>query len=125
MSSTSSPLKTKMRQGCDEGALRASAGSWYFSDIFVPSTRLAALARMPVVSKLGFSLLGGAPPYLVGGCAESSSPRKVTSCEGSGFLDLWCGEGEREREGERVRRRRFGGGEVEREEDWLRCLRER
>jgi len=104
VSSTSSPLNTKMRQGCEAGGLRASGGSWYLREILVPSTRLAALASAPVGLKLGFSLSGGAPPYLEGGWAESSSPRKETSCEGSGCLARLWGGGEREGDGERVRR---------------------
>jgi len=97
----------------------------YLSEILVPSTRLAAFASAPVGLKLGFSLFGGAPPYFDGGCAESSRPRKETSCEGSGFFARWCGEADRERDGDRVRRRRLGGGEADAEADRVRCLRGR
>jgi hypothetical protein len=125
VSTTSSPLNTKMRQGCEAGGLRASGGSWYLREILVPSTRLAALASAPVGLKLGFSLSGGAPPYFEGGWAESSSPRKETSCEGRGFLACLCGDGGRERDGERVRRRRLGGGDADAEGERVRGLRGR
>ena len=114
-----------MRQGCEVGGFRASGGSWYLREILVPSTRLAALASAPVGLKLGFSLSGGAPPYFEGGWTESSSPRNETSCDGSGFLARSCGEGEREGNGERVRRRRLGGGDVDAEGERVRGLRER
>jgi hypothetical protein len=93
------------------------------SDILVPSTRLAAFANIPVVLKLGLSLSGGAPPYFEGGCAESSRPRNEISCEGSDFFARWCGDAERD--GDRVRLRRFGGGDVDAELERARCLRER
>lgn len=125
VSTTSSPLNTKIRQGCEAGGFRASGGSWYLREILVPSTRLAALASAPVGLKLGFSLSGGAPPYFEGGWAESSSPRKEISCDGSAFLARLCGEDEREGDGERVRRRRLGGGDVDAEGERVRGLRER
>jgi hypothetical protein len=74
---------------------------------------------------LGFSLFGGAPPYLEGGCTESSSPRKDTSCEGSGFFVRCGGEADRERDIDRVRRARLDGGEADAEGERVRCLRER
>jgi hypothetical protein len=114
-----------MRQGCEGEGFRASGGSLYLSEILVPSTRLAAFASAPVGLKLGFSLSGGAPPYLDGAFVESSRPRKETSCEGSGFLVRRCSEGERERDADRVRRLRFGGGEVDADGDRVRDLRER
>lgn len=114
-----------MRHGCDDGGFRASAGSLYLREIFVPSTRFAALASAPVVLKLGNSLSGGAPPYLDGGCAESSRPRNETSCEGRDFLVRLCGDGERELDCERVRRRRLGGGDFDADGDRERGLRER
>lgn len=89
----------------------------------MPSTRLACLARAPVALKLGFSLLIGAPPYLVGACAELSTPRKETSWSGRGFLLRWCGD--RERDFERLRRRRLSGGDLEADEECARCLRSR
>jgi hypothetical protein len=73
--------------------------------------------------KLGFSLLTGAPPYLVGAWFELSTPRKDTSWSGRGFLLRWCGD--RERDLERLRRRRLGGGEVDAEGERVRCLRAR
>jgi hypothetical protein len=112
-----------MRQGCDGEGLRASGGSWYLREILVPSTRLACFASAPVVLKLGFSMLAGAPPYFEGGWTESSRPRKETSCEGSGFFVRWCGEGERAPDCDRVCRRRLGAGDAEAER--LRSLRER
>jgi hypothetical protein len=92
-------------------------------EILVPSTRLACFASAPVVLKLGFSMLAGAPPYFEGGWTESSRPRKETSCEGSGFFVRWCGEGERAPDCDRVCRRRLGAGDAEAER--LRSLRER
>ena len=97
----------------------------YLREILVPSTRFAALARAPVVLKLGFSLSGGAPPYFDGACFESSSPRNDTSCEGSGFFVRLWGEADRERDADLVRRLRFGGGEADAEGERVRCLRER
>ncbi|OSS46291.1 hypothetical protein B5807_08361 [Epicoccum nigrum] len=123
VSMTSSPLKTKMRQGWDGGGLRASAGSWYLREILVPSTRLACFASAPVALKLGFSLLTGAPPYFVGAWSELSTPRKETSWSGRGFLLRWCGERDRLRE--RLRRRRLGGGDLEADGERVRCLRSR
>ena len=114
-----------MRHGCDGDGFRASAGSWYLREIFVPSTRLAAFASAPVGLKLGFSLLGGAPPYFDGAWAESSRPRKEIFWEGRGCLTRLWGEGERERERDRACRRRFGGGDVDAEGERVRGLRER
>jgi len=80
----------------------------------VPATRFASRARRPVGAKLGFSFSGGAPPYLVGGRFELSSPRKDTSWDGSGFLERLCLVWE-EADGDLESRRRcldlFGVGE--------------
>lgn len=89
----------------------------------MPSTRLACFASAPVALKLGFSLLTGAPPYLVGACVELSTPRNETSWSGRAFLFRWCGDSDRERD--RLRRRRFGGGDLEADSERVRCLRSR
>jgi hypothetical protein len=93
------------------------------SEILVPSTRLACFASAPVVLKLGFSLLTGAPPYFVGAWLELSTPRKETSWSGRGFLLRWCGDLDRDLE--RLRRRRLAGGDLDAEAERVRCLRSR
>lgn len=56
------PLNTYIRQGADDGGLRASAGSWYLRMMAGPPvclTVFASAASLPVGAKFGFCFSGG------------------------------------------------------------------
>ena len=80
-----SSLKIYSRQGCDEGGLRDSGGSWYFRMMSPDEvdTVLAAAARRPEGRKFGFCFSGP------GEGLSLLVDLNASTCDGSGPLDRW------------------------------------